>query len=181
MSIIASGSTILAKNPFRMPSAKKGDRHPAARHRPLLAQRVRKLRIELRLGKQSPNERAVLAPESLSHRAHLQPNGLKVGGGGEEERIGVNPRDKRIHHDRSLIGPSPIDCHAAYPGLCGDRVHTQGSKPFREDEMRRRVQDRLMNLWVPRAANLLSDLRRPTFSWCSSCSMEESLGFLNLS
>lgn len=129
------------------------DRHSTARHRPSLTECVRKFWVKLRLGKQGPDETAVFTAKRLRHRSHLQANGFKISTRRQEEGVGVNPRDESIHDHRRLIGPPPINTHPTNSRFSSDRIHAERSKSFREDEIDRSVQNRLMYQGTPGASD----------------------------
>jgi len=128
------------------------NRHSPSRHCPSVTQFNGEPGIELGLGEQRSDESPVLAAEDLRHRAHLQPYALRVTPGGQEKRTWVHAGNKRVHDDRGLVAPPPVDRHAADVGSGGDIVHADGPEAAFQHQIDRGLQDCLLNARASGAA-----------------------------
>ena len=146
------------------------NRHFSSRRCPSVTQFNGEPGVELSLGEQRSDKSPVLAPEGLRHRAHLQPYALRVTPGRQEERTWVHAGHKRVHDDRGLVAPPPVDRHAADVGSGGDIVHADSPEAAFQHKVDSGLQDCLVNA---RASGPACASRSPllfAFSpipWCS--------------
>ncbi len=124
---------------------KIGDGHFTSWHCPPVTQFNGEPGVKLSLGEQCSDKGPVLAAEELRHRAHLQPYALRITLGRQEERTWVYAGHKRVHDDRGLVAPPPVDCHAADVGSGGDIVHADGPKAAFQRKVDSGLQDCLLN------------------------------------
>ena len=121
------------------------DRHFSSRHCPSVTQFNGEPGVELSLGEQRSDKSPVLAAEDLRHRAHLQPYALRVTPGRKKERAWVHAGHKRVHDDRRLVAPPPVDRHAADVGSGGDIVHADSPEAAFQHKVDSGLQDCLVN------------------------------------
>ena len=126
-------------------SLKIRNRHFSSRHCPSVTQFNGEPGVELSLGEQCSDKGPVLAAEELRHRAHLQPYALRITLGRQEERTWVYAGHKRVHDDRGLVTPPPVDRHAAYVGSGGNIVHADSPGAAFQDKVDSGLQDCLVN------------------------------------